>query len=157
MSHTGSPRNDFVGKNHSMGNLSRNIRTQPTVCKVLKVLRGHSSAMHWCYKRVESTLIRHFSFTFGLGRSANPPGPLRWYVVWQQLQCCSNSSRAPLLHCVGVKSLLLSVLRFAKKPRVFPLALLSTMSLRECISSTWYCQYSHCERYPLLQRVHSSR
>ena len=87
-----------------MANSLWNIRTRPTVCNVLKVLRGHSLSMHWCYKTVDSTLIRHFSFAFGLGRSANPSGSFHCYVVDSSFYA-TPVLRAHFLHCVGVSKL----------------------------------------------------
>ena len=83
---------------------SWNIRTQPTTCNVFKVIRGHSSTMDWCYKTVDWTLIHHFSFTFGLGHSANPSGSFHCYVVDSSFYA-APVLRAHLLHCVGVKKL----------------------------------------------------
>ena len=75
-----------------------------------------------------------FSLAFGLGRSVNPPGP-----VFNVAQCGSSLNAAPvlrarLLHCVEVCSLMLAAIWLLKNLGFFPLAPLSTLSWRECIS-----------------------
>ena len=46
-----------------------------TAYKLFKVLRGLVSAMHWHFKNIDPTLIRHFSFAFG------PLGDLQTLLV----------------------------------------------------------------------------
>ena len=89
--------------------------------------------MHWCYKIVDSTLICHFSLTFWLGRSANPPGPIFAVALFDSSFYATLVLRARLLHCVEVSSLLLAAIWLLKNLGFFPSAPLSTLSRRECI------------------------
>ena len=99
----------------------------------IKTLRGHSRAMHWCYKIVDSTLICHFSLAFGLGRSVNPHSPIFVVALLDSSFYAASVLRARVLHCVEVCSLMLAAIWLLKNLGFFPLAPLSILSLRECI------------------------
>ena len=101
--------------------------------KYIKMRRGQTRAMHWCYKVVDSTLIFHFSLAFGHGHSVNPPGPIFAIALLDSSFYAASVLRARLLHCVGVSSLLLVTIWLLKNLGFFPLAPLSTLSRRECI------------------------
>ena len=73
--HKGYPCYDFVWKNNRWESCHRTLELRPTCMKNIKIWRGQTRAMHWCYKVVDSTLICHFSLAFELGHSANPPRP----------------------------------------------------------------------------------
>ena len=60
---SGSPHDDLVVK-QSKEIWSWNFRNDTHCMKSIKVLRGLVSAMHWRFKTVDPTLIRHFSFSF---------------------------------------------------------------------------------------------
>ena len=55
----------WFGSEISQRTRSWNFRVLPTAWKVFYVLRGRITAMHWRFKTVDPTLIRHSSFSFG--------------------------------------------------------------------------------------------
>ena len=126
------PCYDLFGK-QSMADSSWNIRVWPITCNILNYLRGHSRALHWCYKIVDSTLIFHFSLAFGLGRSTNPPGPIFAVALFDNSFYAAPILRAHLLYCVGVSSLLLAAIWLLKNLGFFPSAPLFTLPRRVCI------------------------
>ena len=151
------PFYDLFGKTIDGGSCRKTLALRPTRMKNIKTWGGHSRAMHWCYKAVESTLIFHFSLAFGLGLSANPPSPIFAVALFDSSFYTAPVLRARLLHCLGVSSLLLAAIWLLKNLGFFPSAPLLTLSRRECISLTWHCHCSHCVRYPLLLPARPSR
>ena len=131
--HKGYPCYDFVWKNNQWESCRRTLELRPTCMQYIKTRRGHSRAMHWCYKVIDSTLIFHFSLAFGLGRSVNPPGPIFAVCTIDSHFYAASVLRARLLHYVGVNSVLLAALRLLKNLGFFPSTPLSTLSWRECI------------------------
>ena len=127
------PCYDLFGKKIDGGSCHKTLALRPTRMKKIKTRRGHSRAMHWCYKAVDSTLICHFSLAFGLGRSANPPGSIFAVAPVDSSFHAALVLRAHLLHCMGVNSLLLVALRLLKNLGSSPSAPLSTLSRRGCI------------------------
>ena len=123
----------LFGKTNQWESCRRTLELRPTCMQYIKTRRGHSRAMHWCYKVVDSTLIFHFSLAFSLGHSVNPLGPIFAVCTVDSRFYDASVLRAHLLHCVGVSSLLLAAIWLFKNLGFFPSTPLSTLSRRECI------------------------
>ena len=94
------PCYDLFGKTMDGGSCRKTLALRPTRMQNIKTRRGHSRAMHWCYKAIDSTLIFHFSLAFGLGRSTNPPGSIFAVALVHSSLHAALVLRARLLHCM---------------------------------------------------------
>ena len=86
-------------KNRSKEQWSWNFRTLPTACNVFWVLRGRVSAMHWRFKTVDPTLIRHSSFAFG-PLAALQTLLVRFSVVWFTISPPAAPALRELSYCI---------------------------------------------------------
>ena len=104
----------------------------PTACEIFEGLRGHVTAMHWRYKFVYLTLIRHSSFALGpLDALQTLPDPAT--VVLTAIGPPATSAPRELCYCfVRVIGVLIYLLLASVKPPLFGLARLGD-------SPTFFC------------------